>query len=336
MGVVGATWRMLLCELLALLIALLAGVCLGGLLAVFKPLATFGSESLALAVYAPLALACGMLARDAVAAPPQQPPPASSIAYVTASSRPCDSGAISRQIGAASLAPWLLLLVPFEAMRLGTAYLGALFCALNGCGLILAHALAAWRGGGGGASHGESPCGEPPRRAAAATQRLATAAQLLAALIPTLHMNGICGWLLQVLIPITARTGVVVPTDVAVGAVVALVTALASTNRFQPVTISSEHQCHLQLSEGHTFDSRLSQPSGCVLAPVHASKQTRPLTAALLLASCLALALALLRSPFTAETPKRLLVSHVGRECVRPALDPSPLGCPLLQLLPLH
>ena len=281
-GIVGTTRRQMLSELLAMLAALLAGVCIGVLLTLVKPLATFGSEYLVLAVYSPAALVCGMLARDTAASASATAAAVASLPAASSSSRQPspDSGEISRQLGAASLAPWLLFLLACESFRLGTAYLGALFCSLNGCGIILAHVLS-------------SACGSSSDpRAAAATAQLASATQLLAALLPTLHMNGICGWLLQVLIPITARTGVVLPTDVAVGVVVALITTL---------------------------------PSGCVLAPVHAAKQTRPLRVALCLLSSSALLLALVRSsPFTANAPKRLLVTHLSRE-----LDGRPLDAGL-------
>jgi len=263
-GAAAATARQLLAELAALLAAVLAAAAVGLFLWAVRPLATFGSETLAIALYAPLALAAGLAARSyfdgrgARAAPTAK---AKAAAAAAAAPGPV-AAALAQQLGAASLAPWLIMLAGFESAGLGTAYLPALFCASNGVALLAAHALA-------------------PR-----APRAAAAAQLGGAMLPTLHLNSICGWLLQVLVPITGRSGPL-PADLLVGASVALSTAL---------------------------------PAGSLLAPLAAEGHTRPLSRAAAACAALALCTALLREPFTAATPKRLLVHHVGRE-----LDGVPL-----------
>ena len=105
---------------------------------------------------------------------------------------------------------------------------------------------------------------------------LASTSPTITLLLPSLPSQH---W--QVLIPITGRAGVGLPGDLLVALAVCLVTVL---------------------------------PSGAILAPIHAAAQTRPLLRALLLGVCVALCVALLREPFTSDTPKRLLVHHIERE----------------------
>ena len=170
MVVAGVTLRQLLAELGALVAAFVAAASMGLFLTLCKPLATFGSESLAIALFSQTSLAASLVAREAwlgLAAVPAgraaaAPPP-----------QRVSSGVLARRLGAASLGIWLLLLGGFQALGIGSAYLGALFCAVNGIGLLLSHVLAA-------------------------RPVIATTVQLVAALLPCMHWNGIGGWLLQV------------------------------------------------------------------------------------------------------------------------------------------
>ena len=60
--------------------------------------------------------------------------------------------------------------------------------------------------------------------------------KVVAALPPLLHALGISGWLIQVLLPITGRTGVAVPSDVAVAVAIGLVSVLPSGIKNQQTT----------------------------------------------------------------------------------------------------
>ena len=249
LAALGVTRRHAVTELVAFAAAL--GVCAtaGAVIHLLRPLATFGSESLAIALYGSISCAVGLVVREA--------------SLQTTHSQPSSAvarHALSRQLGGASLSPWLLLLIALEAADLPTAYLAALFLATNSIALLTAHLVAGLRA--------------PPA--------VQMGLQLLGGLFPTMHMNGICGWLLQVLIPITGRAGAALPTDIVVAVVVGLSSAL---------------------------------PSGCLLAPVHAARhQARVLLRLLVVTAVAACGLAALRQPFTDERPKRLLVHHVGRQ----------------------
>ena len=147
-----------LVEGLALLAALAAAAILGLLFSATRPLATFGSDPLVVSMYGPVALGAAVLTREACARGSARAAPL----------------ALSQQLGAASLAPWLLLLLLLQAAQLGTAYLPAFYCAVNGAALLAARGL-----------------GQRYPRAALAVQ-------LGGALLPTMHVHGIAGWLLQV------------------------------------------------------------------------------------------------------------------------------------------
>ena len=245
-------------ELAGLLAALLAALGVGGLLAVVHPLATFGAAPVAIALYSSTALAAALLAhRDS--------PTEGSARKGGHLEEGLRVGAVSCQLGGAALAPWLLLLLVLEAASLGSAYLAAFFCAASGGGLLLALALLRRRG-----------------------PRMALIAQLACGLVPILHANSISGWLLQVLLPITGRAGVAVPSDLIVAAAVGFVSAA---------------------------------PSGILLAPVRAAHQTRPLRRLLVFVAAASLVVALLRAPFSPRAPKRLLVHHVQREVDGEPLD---------------
>ena len=70
--------------------------------------------------------------------------------------------------------------------------------------------------------------GSPKGATEVAPQGLGAAtAQLLGALLPWAHLSDLLGWLMEILIPITGRSGVVIPSDVVIGVVVWLISALA-------------------------------------------------------------------------------------------------------------
>ena len=242
-------------ELVAVVAALVAAAAVGATLWQKRPMACYGSEALALALYPSLALAVALYVRDG--------------AFPRTNTAPKRKGGSSssptnvRSLGAAALFPWLLSLVGLEAAGLGSAYLPAMICACNGAGLLLAHRMM------------------PPAPSAHAMG--ATIAQLLGALLPLAHLSELCAWLLEVLLPITGRTGVVIPSDVVIGVAVSVIAALGGS----PLT-----------------------------AVLHTSRPTiRRLCTLLLLLSAASFYAAVQRAPiFHAAAPKRLLVQHVARE----------------------
>lgn len=242
-------------ELFALLASVAVAAAVGGVLWHYRPMACYGSHTLALALYAPLALAVALAIRDR--AFPQ--------AAATTAPLPSVSSTTVRSLGAAALLPWLLALTILEAGGLGSAYLPAMVCACNGAGLLLAQRLAA-------------PGGSP-----ATSAMSAATAQVLGALLPALHLSDLLGWLVEVLIPITGRSGVVIPSDIVIAVIMALITALCG---------------------------------GTLTAVLHTSRYAvRRVCGGLVLMSALSAYAALERSTiFHAAAPKRLLVHHVARE----------------------
>ena len=240
-------------ELAGLLAALLAALGVGGLLAVVHPLATFGAAPVAIALYSP----------------PSQPRCHRDSPTEGSARKGAPRGVARRR-----------RLVPIGRCRPGavaapSARTGSclsrerlprgLLLRSSGGGLLLALALLRRRG-----------------------PRMALIAQLACGLVPILHANSISGWLLQVLLPITGRAGVAVPSDLIVAAAVGFVSAA---------------------------------PSGILLAPVRAAHQTRPLRRLLVFVAAASLVVALLRAPFSPRAPKRLLVHHVQREVDGEPLD---------------
>ena len=283
-----ASARQMRAEMAALFASVLAAALVGLAFSLIKPLATFGSEVLVIALYAPIALSAGIGARHHVLSSSAIALPASDIGAGSSETTP----RMSRQLASSSLTPWILLLGAFELAGAGSAYLPALICASNGASLLIVHMLL------------------PPRR-----RQLAAGIQLLGALMPMLHVQvrtsptsphthplhtplsyyeyyplptssmvmraqGVAGWLLMVVMPITGRTGNLIPADLVVALLVGLIAALAI---------------------------------GPLLAPVHASGRGRTFARWLLVLSIAPLGIALVRSPFSDATPKRLLVHHVER-----------------------
>jgi len=158
---------------------------------------------------------------------------------------------------AAALVPWALLLGAFAAAGLGSASMFAVGCAFGVAGQLLLRVTR-----------------PPPARALA----LAAACFLL----PVAFVCETINLLLDVLIPITGRAGVVIPGDLLVAVIIAAPSALCS---------------------------------GPVCAPVHAARQSGGLRRALLLGGAAAACIALgWNTRFTPEHPKRLIVQHVARE----------------------
>jgi len=301
----GATPRDLGVELLSLLAGLIAATAAGGLVAVTRSLATFGAPLLTAVLFSSAALSAALGARGVFsrlgdgAARLQ---PKNSKRNAPKGSRPVKAadtsgtggggsvgggdgrggegrggkggggkgaaaaaasdhdGSLSRRAAAAALAPWLLALLLLQGFGLGSAYLPALFLGSNGAALLLATGFSRFGFRG-----------------------MAGAAQTCGALPPALHALELCGWLLDVLLPITGRLGVVVPSDAVVALVVGVATLLPTATLLAPLT------------------SR------------HAAAATT--TRFLLLVLTSSFAVALLRpGPFTETTPKRLLVQHLVRE----------------------
>ena len=237
-------------ELFAIGASLLAVLALAIALWLWRPMATFGHHALALAVYGPVPVAVGIHLRGA------------SLKPMSAAARQ----PTARTLGAASLAPWLICLWAMEFFGLGAAYLPALFCMLNGSSLLLAAA----------ACHlGRAPT-------------TALVIQTLGALLPILHLHTIGSWLLEVIIPISGRAGVLLPADVVIAFLIALVAVM---------------------------------PSGSLVAHLHVSGHARHLPRPLLLFSGVALLVAIYRPRFSPEAPKRLIIQHVGRTVNGEPLD---------------
>ena len=89
-------------------------------------MACYGSLTLTVALYAPLALGVSIRQRQAALAAPLAALVPTSTA-VTPTALPT-----ARTLSAASLAPLLLALGAAEGASLGSAYIFALFCGLNG------------------------------------------------------------------------------------------------------------------------------------------------------------------------------------------------------------
>ena len=270
--------RHLLKELKAVFYAILSAVAAGVLLWLFNPMATFGQSSLAIAIYTPLGLAVSITIRDA-SHDRHEPSLTRDELWLTRKdgSTPFGSGlgnrraaniipSTARTFGAAGLGPLLLLFALFELGRLGSAYLPALFCGLNGLALLIASFTTHF----------------------ANAPFIALVVQMIGAVLPVLHLHSISSWLLEVILPITGRAGVLIPTDPVIGLLVSIVAIT---------------------------------PSGTLLAPLHAANLARHLPRPLICLSVVALFIASSRSPFTPTAPKRLLVQHITREVDGVQLD---------------
>ena len=190
--------RHVLAELHAFGVALLAVLVLSVALCLTIPMACYGSLTLTVALYAPLALGVSIRQRQAALAAPLAALVPTSTA-VTPTALPT-----ARTLSAASLAPLLLALGAAEGASLGSAYIFALFCGLNGLALLLASALC--------------------HLAHAPTAALGI--QIVGALLPTLHLHSVSSWLFEVLIPITGR--ITLPLEPVVALLVGFIATLPS------------------------------------------------------------------------------------------------------------
>jgi len=270
-------------ELAAMVGALLAAALVGGLVAAVHPLATYGRPALAAGAYGGSALAVSLAVRLRLSRRAGAPEPAESgkagkaaskagkaateakgarLLASAPSSAAVAAGATPgegwRRAAAAALVPWLLALLPMQACGLGSAYLPAYYLGVNGAALLGAAVVAV-----------SSPAA-------------AAALQLCGALLPTVHAAELCRQLIAVLLPITARSGAVLPTDPLV-AVVYAVTAVCT--------------------------------SSVLVAPLPRRVAARSAGGLGLVAvCCVCFALGSRASPFTDATPKRLVVQHIYRE----------------------
>ena len=188
-------------ELSAFGLALLAVLALSVVLYLTIPMACYGSLTLTVALYAPLALGVSIRRRQASLAALD----ALTSNAATPTALPPTALPTARTLSAASLAPLLFALGAAEGASLGSAYIFALLCGINGLALLLASALC--------------------HLAHAPTAALGV--QVVGALVPILHLHSVSSWLFEVLIPITGR--IPLPLEPIVALLVGLIATLTLT-----------------------------------------------------------------------------------------------------------
>lgn len=312
-AVIAAPLRAYAVELAALFAGLLCAAAAGCLVASLHPMGSFGRPALTMALYSAAALAGSTVTRLHLTSPVSG---ASSGCVDGASSGGVDgalSGAAAppgspskggkRQAGKPDTAATgaARLGAPGPRGRPGAGALGAGSAA---CRRAAMASLAPWFAamiplGGLGLGSAYLPalfmgCNGAALLLATALCRagcpaLAGVAQTVGALLPALHGLELCSWLLQVLLPISGRMGAVLPSDIVVGVAVGVCSLLPTATLAAPLSAQ----------------------------PAVASAAARWLSVLAGLALCLTLA----TQPFTAETPKRLVVQHVVRQVDGAPLD---------------